>query len=1030
MRIRLSELANPRYIHVNPQTNTVHLMVPVTSGMEIALDNTCQTVVALQEFFGKRADSDEQQSSARHELERYKKSLEDDVAAMANSEEKRRKQERLTQTNSFLAVLRQVEAHHSLNQLTGGLPNYPGPIIEVLRRANGNLKAMLLRPTAQDGMLNAQNPVFSVDRARPANTLYHRLMNVFATITRVTARTPKQIFINRVIDSFKNAAFPQTAATVVANIITELTTVHKQMFGDNYNINFAISNEELVNLAYDDPQNDTVDSLAELNGLIENISGKADERLQFPPASSFNTITMPIVAETLSIMTQFLLAEINIFASVYNLSNQNFGAILDRKFANILAETIKTAIETGHNVEETVCQFINNHRVEFGLVTAFTPAEIAEISRRFNAHYQIIKDSPHKDEFMVLDTTRQGQACYYTHQNSICFDFVDLLQTNVFRSYDRPEFANARQELPNMPIIIPARDAAAVGFNEIDVTVLIAQMRLAIRNNNFQEARKILSLTGDSRRVFEELGRDFFREFDANPTAQNLFIQLRRTLRDALVSNSFNRIVRGQEAQLVLTPTLARSLYTAVADSRNLQPNRILKYNTVADINALLADLGFPGNHSITASHNNDMVIDSTRATIEGIQQIINRYNNTIHLAMPLAASLYKQVGESYGKQSPQYLEMEALHNQPNPDGRIANKLLKALELLHINIGRNQVAYNNAGHGGSGYIIRNVQADDLRSIEEIHNYQANRFYVSPEMARSIYQTISRLDAGAAREMNRLNNVHRPDKFEVALALLNINYRRVEFGPNNEGYMVYIPFEEQAKLKAIARIPLNIDEQAITCNYRPVVIEHNIKSNRGFLIEQIRQRAREADAQAQNVPAPVINIQPMAPRLLQNRLDDDANMSPIALIPRRLPQPMPAAIEDHNDPSRAALQLALRAIMTNITQTRNQRQTWFKRDPNSKADKLQNIINWLGDTNHALTAERKFALLALIRDVCAIKRNVLGFYNPHSLNEFNAKLEGWRINSNVLNLLSFDVHQLENQSIVEILDNARVHNLVP
>jgi hypothetical protein len=56
MKIPYTEPTAPRYIYVNPTNNKVHLLMPVVSGSEIGLDNTCKSVFAVQEFFGKSQD--------------------------------------------------------------------------------------------------------------------------------------------------------------------------------------------------------------------------------------------------------------------------------------------------------------------------------------------------------------------------------------------------------------------------------------------------------------------------------------------------------------------------------------------------------------------------------------------------------------------------------------------------------------------------------------------------------------------------------------------------------------------------------------------------------------------------------------------------------------------------------------------------------------------------------------------------------------------------------------------------------------
>ena len=70
MLIPLTEPTSPRYIYVNPTNNLVHLMMPVVSGTDIGLDNTCKSVYALQEFFGK--SERRQQVTVLNELTHYK----------------------------------------------------------------------------------------------------------------------------------------------------------------------------------------------------------------------------------------------------------------------------------------------------------------------------------------------------------------------------------------------------------------------------------------------------------------------------------------------------------------------------------------------------------------------------------------------------------------------------------------------------------------------------------------------------------------------------------------------------------------------------------------------------------------------------------------------------------------------------------------------------------------------------------------------------------------------------------------------
>ena len=66
-----------------------------------------------------------------------------------------------------------------------------------------------------------------------------------------------------------------------------------------------------------------------------------------------------------------------------------------------------------------------------------------------------------------------------------------------------------------------------------------------------------------------------------------------------------------------------------------------------------------------------------------------------------------------------------------------------------------------------------------------------------------------------------------------------------------------------------------------------------------------------------------------------------------------------------------------------------RKEWFHHKSESKREKLTAISDWL--LNNPVDGNNEKIILALIRDVCAIKRNPVGFSEPHSLTEFKMKL---------------------------------------
>lgn len=866
--LRMSEPANPRYVYINPTTNTVHLLVPITTGTNIALDNTCKTVLALQEFFGKRSDSDASQNSAKYELVRFKEALEQDILALDDGALKQQKIVRLQQVNTYIDALSRMENDPSLNSLRGGFPTYPEPVNAVLRKPESNLYAMHLRPTHQDGFLRTQNPVFTMNRTSPSGTFYHALMGL--SVARINATTHKDRFINRVKQSFPDLTFPMNANQGFTEISKRLSQIYHEMFPTAPDLNFLFDEATKQILGYDD--NATIDSLPEFQGLIDNRARVEDTN--FPMESSFFELHVPVVQEKLSIMTQFFMGEINIFARANGLSSANFGQVLDgnHRLAQSLAQCVKNALEQGHPVESSVCDFVNAHYKEFSLSRILTNPEKERVSTQFNLHYQSVKESMHMDEFMVMDPDHAARGHIVTHQGSLCFDFSELA----------PDIDRAKREIPNTPAIVPNRSGEAVGSIEVDEDALKASLIGAILNDKFSEARKILSRMEDGRCLFEELGRDFFSQFDGNFKAQELLLQVRRGITDAAISNRFNQIVRGQDAQLVLTPEMARTLYVTVAATKPLDPKRTLKYSTNEDILALLGDLGITGNLTITPNYNNDMVIDATTDIIRNISGIVNNplYQNAIHLTNSMAASLYKQVEANFGATSQEVNEMMTLNNR----GVTPEKLIKALSLLDINIDPNQIQYPNEGRGTNGYIISNISLDSLRTITEIHATQGHRFSLDESQLARLYAFIN--ENAPPDLQSAVGNLPRTRAgISCAFMLLNINLSRVDTDDDG-GLVLFLPELEQAKLKVVLRMGLNDQERSLVQGFQPTISQPRGKAMRGFMgMLQHMARMREQERSAPSREAP-IRTRPTPPEAPPGAVSTSASSSPPPSAPMR------------------------------------------------------------------------------------------------------------------------------------------------
>ena len=137
MKIPLIEPTSTRYIHVNPATNRVHLLVPVVGGQDISIDNTCALNVEINAFFGGGGVS---------ELEAYKSVLEFHISLLEEDDARRNiKQTRLSQINTYLeAVI--------------GMRNTYKTTVNTFLSKPSNLYSIQIRPRVQDPYTHVVKP--------------------------------------------------------------------------------------------------------------------------------------------------------------------------------------------------------------------------------------------------------------------------------------------------------------------------------------------------------------------------------------------------------------------------------------------------------------------------------------------------------------------------------------------------------------------------------------------------------------------------------------------------------------------------------------------------------------------------------------------------------------------------------------------------------------------------------------------------------------------------------------------------------
>src|SRR3990167_5160229 len=164
------EPVSPKYIHVNPVTNQIHLMVKIVAGDKISTDNTCKAALEFNKFC----------SVVSRELIAYRDALLFDIALLAVDHPQRvAKEERLVQINTYIAAVALMNPN-----------NYQAALAKLMDKPS-NLYSIQLRPRAQDVASKVVNPVFNINRTNdstgtPNSALYNAMYHIFPKVKIAT----------------------------------------------------------------------------------------------------------------------------------------------------------------------------------------------------------------------------------------------------------------------------------------------------------------------------------------------------------------------------------------------------------------------------------------------------------------------------------------------------------------------------------------------------------------------------------------------------------------------------------------------------------------------------------------------------------------------------------------------------------------------------------------------------------------------------------------------------------------------------
>ena len=451
MQIPLIEPTSTRYIHVNPRTNCVHLLVPFVGGQDISTDNTCRSTTELNAFFGGGGVS---------ELEAYKSVLEFHISLLEEGDVRRNtKEERLAQINIYLETV------------VGMRDGYQATVNAFLSKPS-NLYSMQLRPREQDSFSRVVNPVFTINRdnhamtGTPSSPLYNAMHEVFPELI-LGKPDPRTQLVKSTLN-----ALPQNAS--FEDIQRVLTEQCQTLFGAPVDFQHYI--KRTPGRA---SENQTVDKahVDTLMGFGDDATAKEyiDALLGFCASSLWTTLTgspfylgtyttRPEQAERLSMMTQFYLGVMNVYCRAQGISNKNFGQILDSDAAlsQALVATVSQALTNGDEVEHAIISFVNAHKKTLELSRDVSPADKETIQAKFEITYRTVtatKENPHMDDFMLLDTeARSEKDVFFTQKGLICTDFSNIATTGPYFAY----FTEIREEASTHPEVMRPQDEPVI----------------------------------------------------------------------------------------------------------------------------------------------------------------------------------------------------------------------------------------------------------------------------------------------------------------------------------------------------------------------------------------------------------------------------------------------------------------------------------------------------------------------------------------------------------------------------------------
>ena len=393
------------------QEGILRVLVPVNRGEIIGLDNTCKSVVELQQFFG---FSPGRSPLGKFEycdigLQQYSALTGQDLKGL------------IDQLNNYIDI---AEAIRKTDDFTKKSKNYIAAYPEVIAKLLSQSKNVFgIRLSVQiiHGFLKM--PEGSILFSGGEN-LGNKLRSEFKDLPKVMS--PRDQFIAQM------RGFSYKGEGALQDYASRMSEVAKELFGCD--AVFDTTEEELRDILFLNSDEEIEHDL-----FVDGLLGSTPEFFDILSVSPFyggklrNAFSLE---DSYAILTQLFLAELNMYCVIKDISTEDFGCLLEAEIPSDsghnlrdeLAGVVKDCFSKSAKVEEAIAKWLNKHFDAFKMKRKLLDDEISSIVNRFHAKVKQVRDTDHFDEFMVCEPDYEPMAEGRAHVfgNTICFDLMDI----------------------------------------------------------------------------------------------------------------------------------------------------------------------------------------------------------------------------------------------------------------------------------------------------------------------------------------------------------------------------------------------------------------------------------------------------------------------------------------------------------------------------------------------------------------------------------------------------------------------------